>query len=116
MVDLTGEFEGATPEKLARALLRPKREVPFGPDSIEYTVAFERDLAGNRLSGQKIMGDGRAPMDRTFEMANRDGDTGGNVIVEVRRRRPEATIYLVLVEPGDWLEDIRQEVEMKAAR
>ena len=87
---------------------------------VSFRIAFERDDLkpwpdrDAEAPGERIVDDPGKAAEVAVEMANRPSESGGSVIVAVRRLH--APIYLALVEPGDSIAAAEREIREKSTR
>ena len=87
---------------------------------ISFRIAFERDdvkpwpARDTEAREKRVVDDPRRAAEVAVEMANRPSESGGSVIVSVRRLH--APIYLALVESGDSIADVEREIREKSTR
>ena len=87
---------------------------------VSFRIAFERDdvkpwpARDTEAPEKRVVDDPRKTAEVAVEMANRPGESGGSVIVAVRRLH--APIYLALVEPGDSIAVVEREIREKSTR
>ena len=87
---------------------------------VTFRIAFERDdlkpwpSSEAQAPEERIVDDPREAAEIAVEMANRPGESGGAVIIGARRL--DAPIYLTLVEPGDSIAGVEQQVREKSIR
>jgi len=99
-------------------------EVPPEPETsvskVSFRIAFEPDdvkpwpARDTEAPEGMVVDDPRKAAEVAVEMANRPGESGGSVIVAVRRLN--APIYPALVEPGDSSAGVEREIREKSTR